>query len=117
MPLTEAEMQAAARQVHIQALMALLSSPLRFAFWLGKAKGEKVMTSCEEFKLEQDEGKDVIRVPWAEADELRARLASRGLSVTLSLRVDRTEPEARIEPWPGIDPRAVLNALREFAMR
>jgi hypothetical protein len=50
-----------------------------------------------------------VTVPWDKADNLRSRLARRGLLTTVCL-----DPEARIarlEPWPGTDPDRVLAEL------
>lgn len=54
-------------------------------------------------------------VPWARANEVRARLARVGLPATLCLH-PRTR-EARLEPWPGVAVQLFMTALRDCLER
>jgi hypothetical protein len=59
-----------------------------------------------------DRGTWSAPVSWDKADDLHRELKKRGHPTTLCLSVaTRT---ARLEPWPGVDPRSALAALRDL---
>jgi hypothetical protein len=47
-------------------------------------------------------GRKYLTVPWEKADELRAKLAERGIGSTVCLRMNSRS--AVLELWPGVDP-------------
>jgi hypothetical protein len=60
-------------------------------------------------QVNSDRGRWYVTVPWDRAENLRSRLARRGLPATLCL-----DPEgrvARLELWPGVSPDRVVAEL------
>lgn len=55
------------------------------------------VTWLEELEFVEREGRRMIRVPWAAADEIHSRLRAAGIDSTLHLRTE--EHEALLEPW------------------
>jgi hypothetical protein len=59
--------------------------------------------------ISEENGRKYLTVPWEKADELRSKLAERGIGSTVCLRMNSRS--AVLELWQGVDPDRALAEL------